>query len=160
LWLDQGRADRSWATVAGLLETLATQHPGRREHANATAVDIVAANDVWGRQVPYVVALGLCDGVWPRRPETPLPPTLCRATLVGDGQFARLAPRPQWAYRRQRDQFVKTLQAGTAGVVLTRPTRTPDGVDRPPSPLCYHGDYWSNCFHSYFRQHSLLEGDC
>lgn len=135
LWLDNDWVDRSWGTVADLLERIASQHPGRREHANATAIDIIVANDVWGRQVPWIIAAGLCAGSWPQRPETPVPTPLQHAILAGDEGLAQLAVRPQWAALRQRDQFVEAVTAATEGVVLTRPTQTTDGVDRPPSPL-------------------------
>lgn len=135
LWLDNGWVDRSWETVADLLERIASQHPGRREHANANAVDIIAANDVWGRQVPWVIAVGLSAGTWPQYPETPVPTPLQRAVLAGDDALAQLAVRPQWDALRQHDQFVEAVTAATDGVILTHHTQTTDGVDRPPSPL-------------------------
>jgi ATP-dependent helicase/nuclease subunit B len=135
LWLADGRTTRSWATVERICELLATQYPGRREHGNARALDIIAANDAWGRTVPYVIAVGLSDGIWPRQPATLTPTLLQQRILTGRGTLAGLAPRPQWECLRQYDQFAETVNAATRGVILTRHVRTHEGIERAPSPL-------------------------
>jgi ATP-dependent helicase/nuclease subunit B len=134
-WLRTDRAEQSWETVGRICELLATQYPGRREHGNARALDIIAANDAWGRTVPYVVAVGLSDGVWPQLPATLVPARLQQRLLAGTETLAGVAPRAQWDCLRQYDQFAETVTAATAGLILTRHRRTHDGIERAPSPL-------------------------
>ncbi|WP_418282054.1 hypothetical protein [Halorubrum sp. DTA98] len=133
--LEEGTVERSWDDVADLARVIATQRPGRREHSNARAVDVLEANDVWALDVPYVIALGLTADGWPRPPESVLPPEFREAILRGDGQSRLLAPQPAWAGGRDRDQFVGTLRAASRCAVVMRHTRTTDGGEIPQSPL-------------------------
>ncbi|GGL73307.1 PD-(D/E)XK nuclease family protein [Halocalculus aciditolerans] len=133
--LDEGTLERSWSAVAELARLIATQRPGRREHSHALAVDVSEANDVWALDVPYVVAVGLVDGEWPRRADSPLPLELRDAVLDGSGDTASLAPRTAWTDGRDRDQFADTLAAAGEALVVTRHAESVDGDARHPSPL-------------------------
>jgi ATP-dependent helicase/nuclease subunit B len=134
-WTATGRAPASWATVGRLCESLATQRPGRREHGNARALDIVEASDMWARSDPYVVAVGLTDGVWPSRPASPLPPAARHAVLAGTDGLAALAPRLRWRGYHAADAFADTVAAATQGLVLTHHTETQAGAPAAPSPF-------------------------
>lgn len=136
--LSDGWTDKSWVAVQGMCESLARQRPGRREHANARALDILEANDIWAREVPYVVAVGLVDGEWPTQANNTVPPELQHAILVGDGSAEQLAPRTVWLDGRDLDQFRDTIAAATTGIIITRHTRGVDGSQRPRSPLLDH----------------------
>ncbi|MBX0325690.1 hypothetical protein EGH21_21980 [Halomicroarcula sp. F13] len=133
--LEDGTVDRSWADVAELASVVATQRPGRREHSNARAVDVLEANDVWALDVPYVVALGLTADEWPRATESTLPPEFQEAVLRGAGETSTLAPSAAWTDGRDRDHFADTLRAAATGVVLTRHTETTGGETVHPSPF-------------------------
>lgn len=138
--LTEGWTDESWAAVQGMCESLARQRPGRREHANAHAVDILEANDVWAREIPYVVAIGLVDDVWPTRVRSAVPPELRDVILAGDGPTEGLIPQTAWLDGREIDQFCDTVAAATQGLIVTRHTRTVDGEPRFRSPLLEHLD--------------------
>jgi ATP-dependent helicase/nuclease subunit B len=131
--LADGTLERSWADVADLAGVIATQRPGRREHSNARALDVFEANDAWGLDVPYIVAVGLVEGEWPQRTESMLPPEFQEAVLAGDGDAASLAPRAAWTDGRDRDQFADALGAAGRGAILTRHTRRADGETAHPS---------------------------
>ena len=88
--LDQGTLDRSWSSVVELSQLIATQRPGRREHSNARAVDVLEANDVWLLDVPYVISLGLVDGEWPKQTESVVPPELQEEILRGEGRVGKI----------------------------------------------------------------------
>lgn len=133
--LADGWADESWATVAGICESIATQRPGRREHANALALDVLEANDIWARTIPFVIAVGLVEGDWPRQPESVMPMELRHAITTGTGPAERLSPRTAWMGGRDHDQFVDTHRAATAGLVLTRHTQDDNGDRRVRSSL-------------------------
>lgn len=133
--LEEGTIKQSWDDVADLASVIVTQRPGRREHSNAHAVDVLEANDVWALDVPYVVALGLTADQWPRPPESVLPPEFREAVLRGEGRSRLLAPQPAWAGGRDRDQFVDTLRAASRCAVVMRHTQTTDSGDIPQSPL-------------------------
>lgn len=133
--LADGWADESWTTVAGICESVATQRPGRREHANALALDVLEANDIWARQIPFVIAVGLVEGDWPRQPESVVPTEVQHAVLAGTGPAKQLSPRTAWMGGRDHDQFVDTLRAATTGLVLTHHTQDVDGVRRVRSSL-------------------------
>jgi ATP-dependent helicase/nuclease subunit B len=133
--LEEGTVDQSWGDVADLAGVIATQRPGRREHSNARALDVLEANDVWALDVPYVVTLGMTADQWPRPPESVLPAEFQEAVLQGDGQSGLLAPQPAWIGGRDRDQFSDTLRAAGQCVVVTRYTQTREGNEVQPSPL-------------------------
>ncbi|WP_049909032.1 hypothetical protein [Halorubrum saccharovorum] len=133
--LEEGTVDQSWGDVANLASVIATQRPGRREHSNARALDVLEANDVWALDVPYVVVLGLTADQWPRPPESVLPPEFQEAVLQGDGQSGLLAPQPAWIGGRDRDQFTDALRAAGQCAVVTRYTQTREGNEVQPSPL-------------------------
>lgn len=133
--LADGWTEESWETVGGICESIATQRPGRREHANALALDVLEANDIWARKIPFVIAVGLVEGQWPRQPESVVPTEIRHAILAGTGPAKRLSPRMAWMGGRDHDQFVDTLRAATAGLVVTRHTQDVDGVQRFRSSL-------------------------
>ncbi|MFC6615563.1 hypothetical protein ACFQAS_11485 [Halopenitus salinus] len=133
--LADGTVERSWGDVAELAGLIATQRPGRREHSNARAVDVLEANDVWQLDVPYVIAVGLVDGEWPRKTESALPPELCEEILAGTGRSRGLAPRPAWTDGRDRDQLDDVIRAAGNGLVVTRHAETTDGEERRRSYL-------------------------
>lgn len=134
-WITADRATASWATVAQLLESLATQRPGRREHGNARALDVIEAADAWGRSDPYVIAIGLTEGHWPPRTEPPLPHAVQHAVIDGGDGLEGLAPQMQWRGYRAADRLAETVQAATSGLILTRHTQTRAGVPAAPSPF-------------------------
>lgn len=125
----------SWTEVAGLIESIANQSPGRREHANAYAIDILEANDIWQRDIPYIIAIGLVEGRWPLEPDSVFPPRLRQALLAGTGSTSIVVPRTQWVAGRDYDQFVETVESASAGLVVTRHTQTHDGIEPPRSSL-------------------------
>ena len=124
-----------------MCESLARQRPGRREHANARALDILEANDIWGREIPFVVAIGLVDGEWPTRANSTVPPELQHAILTGNGPAERLTPQTAWLAGRDLDQFHDTLTAATTGIIVTRHVRDVDGSQQTRSPLLDHIDF-------------------
>jgi len=136
-WRDTHRDESPWDTVGAICESFATQRPGRREHANATTVDIIEANNAWGREIPYVIAVGLTDGVWPQSSDSLLPVELQQGIRAGGNEapLQRLAPRAAWGDLRDYDQFADVVAAATSGLILTYHTRTHDGVAQPRSPL-------------------------
>jgi ATP-dependent helicase/nuclease subunit B len=138
--LSDGWTNESWIAVQGMCESLARQRPGRREHANARALDILEANDIWAREIPYVVIVGLVDGEWPIRAESTVPPELQHTLLVGDGPAGRLAPRTAWHSGRDLDQFCDTIAAATRGIIVTRHALDVDGHQQSRSPLLDHID--------------------
>jgi ATP-dependent helicase/nuclease subunit B len=131
--LDEGSMERSWGDVAELADTIVTQRPGRREHSNARALDILEANDVWGLDIPYVVAVGLTAKEWPQQTDSPLEPEFQEAVLQGEGPAAKLAPSTSWTDGRDRDHFADTLGAGGRAVVVTRHMETANGDVVHPS---------------------------
>jgi len=133
--LADGWTDASWTAIEGMFESLATQRPGRREHANAHAVDILEANDLWAREIRYVIAVGLVDGEWPTRPRSVIPRELQHAILAGEGPAQQLVPRTSWREGRDHDHFIDTVRAAANGLVLTRRTRDVDGSRQRRSPL-------------------------
>jgi ATP-dependent helicase/nuclease subunit B len=138
--LSDGWTNESWTAVQGMCESLARQRPGRREHANARALDILEANDIWAREIPYVVIVGLVDGEWPIRTESTIPPELQHTILVGDGPAGRLAPRTAWHGGRDRDQICDTIAAATRGIIATRHALDVDENRQFRSPLLDHLD--------------------
>ncbi|MEA5389536.1 hypothetical protein VB773_22180 [Haloarculaceae archaeon H-GB2-1] len=64
-WETRGRVDPSWEVVRDLLEAITATRPGRREHDNAEAIDVLDGTDTWLRSYPYVVAVGLTEGTGP-----------------------------------------------------------------------------------------------
>jgi len=138
--LSDGWTDESWAAVQGMCESLARQRPGRREHANARALDILEANDLWARSIPYVVAVGLVEGEWPNQTKSTVPPELQHTILVGDDPAGRLAPRTAWHGGRDLDQFYDTIAAATRGIIVTRHVLDVDGNRQSRSPLLDHLD--------------------
>ncbi|GAD53410.1 hypothetical protein MBEHAL_2170 [Halarchaeum acidiphilum MH1-52-1] len=130
-------ATPDWETVASLCESLAGLRAGRREHADASAIDVLEANDVWGVSRPLVVVVGLTDGQWLTRTESPLPRDLQTAIRAGGGGAdpLPLATRAAWDTDRIVDQFHDAVTAATGALVCVRHRVDRDGVERPPSPL-------------------------
>ena len=133
--LSDGWTDKSWAAVQGMCESLAQQRPGRREHANARALDILESNDIWAREIPYVVAVGLIESEWPIQAKSIVSPELQHTILVGDGLAGRLAPQTAWHGGRDLDQFRDTIAAATRGIIVMRHTLDVDGNRQSRSPL-------------------------
>jgi len=133
--LDEGTLTQSWNDVSELARLISTQRPGRREHSNARALDVLEANDVWLLDVPYVIAVGLIDGEWPQTTESVLPPELQETILGASNGTDVLAPRTAWTDGRDRDQFDDTVRAASQELILTRHTETIDGESRRPSYL-------------------------
>lgn len=135
-WIDAGDVPRSWLAVADLAERVVTTRPGRREHANAAAVDVIDATDAWLREAPHVVAVGLVDGVWPRRVESVFPDALRQAVVAGDSAAAgRLAVPGRWTAAREVDHLASGLGAATETLACTRYRRDREGTTRERSPL-------------------------
>jgi ATP-dependent helicase/nuclease subunit B len=135
-WLDAGDVPRSWLAVADLAERVVTTRPGRREHANAAAVDVIDATDAWLRDAPHVVAVGLVDGVWPRRTESVFPEAFRQAVVAGDSAAARrLAVPGRWTPAREADHLASGLGAATETLACTRYRRDREGTTRERSPL-------------------------
>lgn len=133
-WLAEGTVTESWDAVRELCHALATGRPGRREHSNARAVDVMEANDVWALSVPYVIVVGLVEGEWPQPPGSVVPPELQETVLAGEGATGVVAPRTAWGDGQDRDHFADAMRAAARGVVVTRHTRTSEGDERAPSP--------------------------
>jgi len=129
--LASDRVSKQWETVQELFDAFGSTVPGRRELPTAAAVDVMAANDLWGVSVPYVVAVGLVDAEWPETPESPVP-SAARA-LINDGNVAGIRPHQAWTTARGHDQFASAVTAATAALVVTRHRTDADGVDKRPS---------------------------
>lgn len=134
-WLDAKRAPQRWTTVGRLIELFATQVPGRREHANARAVDVLEASDLWERSYDYVIVLGLTEGVWPPEQTQPLPNELCDAILRGTDGVAAVVPQMSWFNHQDRDMFIETVTAAETAAFLSYHTVDKNGTDREPSSL-------------------------
>ncbi len=135
-WLDAGDVPRSWLAVADLAERVVATRPGRREHANAAAVDVIDATDAWLRAAPHVVAVGLVDGVWPRRVESVFPEAFRQVVVAGDSAAARrLAVPGRWTAAREADHLASGLGAATETLCCTRYRRDREGTARERSPL-------------------------
>lgn len=154
--LDEGTLDRAWSAVADLSQLMATQRPGRQEHSNARALDIIESNDSWLLDIPYIVIVGLVDGEWPAHVESVLPPEFQEAVLKGNDQVGTLAPRTAWSNGRDRDQFDDAVRAASRGVILTRHTETIDGEQRRPSTLI---DYLDTTVVSDQKRKQLVSPD-
>jgi len=133
-WLDADYGERSWTTVRDLCEALATTVPGRREYPTANSVDVLEANDVWGLDLPYVVAAGLVDGEWPRPPDSVFPAPFRERLCDTDGTARNVRPRSGWTEGREFDQFADAVAAASEALVVTRHQCDADGVERLPSP--------------------------
>ena len=135
-WLEAGDVPRSWLAVADLAERVVATRPGRREHANAAAVDTIDATDAWLRESPHVVAVGLVDGVWPRRVESVFPEAFRGAVVAGDSAAARrLAVPSRWTAAREVDHLASGLGAATETLACTRYRHDREGTARERSPL-------------------------
>lgn len=128
-------ADRSpsWALVARLAETVGGLRAGRREHANAHALDVIDANDTWGLSRDVVIAVGLRQGGWIESRRGSLPPELQERLWRRD--YSPLGVRAAWSEDRVRDHFRDTVSAASDTLVCMRPRHDPDGTTVPPSPL-------------------------
>lgn len=156
-WVSRGAVERSWTGVGTVCEELATQAPGRREHSNANAVDLLEANDIWERSFPYVVALGLVDGVWPQRPQGALPrPVRARIEQGADPAAQGLAVRAAWTESLDRDHFADVVDAAETHLFVCRFTQDGDGVAKERSPLL---DGIETERLSREAQHELLDPD-
>ncbi|MFB6243654.1 MAG: hypothetical protein ABEH80_06105 [Halobaculum sp.] len=123
----------SWALVARLAETIGGLRAGRREHANAHALDVIDANDTWGLSRDVVIAVGLRQGGWIESRKGSLPPELQEQLWGRDD--SPLGIRAAWSEHRVRDHFRDTVSAASDTLVCTRPQHDPDGTTVPPSPL-------------------------
>jgi ATP-dependent helicase/nuclease subunit B len=115
---DERRIEASWTSVAGLIESIASQ-----------------PNDVWPRRTKYLIVLGLVESEWPSPADTPIPVTLRRAINAGHEDSDALLPRPSWTGGRARDQFAEVLSAASEGVLLIRHTESVEGETVPRSSL-------------------------
>jgi ATP-dependent helicase/nuclease subunit B len=131
--LDKGTHTRSWKRVREIINSIATQRPGRREHSHARALDIFEANDVWLLDMPYVIAAGLVAGEWPKKTENIVPPELQEEILRGNDNVGTLAPQTSWTTGRDRDQFADTVGVASSGLIITRHTETATGETQEPS---------------------------
>lgn len=123
----------SWALVAQLAETVGGLRAGRREHANARALDVIDANDTWALSRDVVIAVGLRQGGWIESRQGSLPPALQERLWHRDD--SPLGIRAAWSDSRVRDHFYDTVSAANNTLVCTRPRTDPDGTSVPPSPL-------------------------
>lgn len=129
------RITASWTNVASLIESVASQSPGRREHADARAIDVMAPNDVWPRQVQYVLVVGLVEAEWPSATDSLVPAELREGINAGHDEAESIVPRPSWTAGRAIDQFGEVLGAATEGVLLLRHTQSVGGAAVPRSSL-------------------------
>lgn len=128
-WLAREQTEQSWEAVQYLGETIATVKPGRREHANARAIDVVDGTDTWLRQAPYVITLGLVESEWPQEPDGLLPVEVRDTILAGETEAIRtLAARERWTEDREYDHFAETVSTATEFLVCTRHQRDADGT--------------------------------
>ncbi|WP_262181595.1 hypothetical protein [Haloarcula laminariae] len=135
-WVNQGYISRSWGSVRDVLDALATARPGRREHKNAERVDVLDATDTWLRSYPYVIALGLVDGVWPQRTHGAFPAEFRAAAVDGDSPPARqLGVRGAWTEAREYDHFADVVRTASDQLVVTRFREDVEGVSYQRSPL-------------------------
>ena len=135
-WLEQGSVSPSWGGVRDVLDALATVRPGRREHKNAERIDVLDATDTWLRSYPYVIALGLVDGVWPQRTHGAFPAEFRAAVVTGDAPPARrLGVRGAWTEDREYDHFADMVRTASDHLVVTRFREDVDGVSYQRSPL-------------------------
>jgi ATP-dependent helicase/nuclease subunit B len=133
--LDRPSVEQSWATVGELVTIMATQRPGSRKHTHVRAVDIYEANDMWGLDIPYVIAAGLTAREWPKATGSTLQPECEEQILRGSGEASILAPNTSWTTARDRDHLADTLRAAGRGIIVTRYTETMDGETVHPSPF-------------------------
>lgn len=126
---------RSWTLVSQLAETIGGLRAGRREHANANALDIVDANDTWAASRAVVIAVGLRQGGWIEQPHGSLPSELRDRLLGSSPSVSSLGVRARWSEDRVRDHFQDTVATATERLVCTRPRLDEDGNEIPPSPL-------------------------
>jgi len=135
-WLGQGHVSRSWEAVRAVLDAIATVRPGRREHENAERIDVLDATDTWLRSYPYVVALGLVDGLWPQRPHGAFPAEFRAAVVDGDSPPARrLGVRGAWTEARADDHFEDAVRTASEHLVVTHYGEDIEGVRYQRSPL-------------------------
>jgi ATP-dependent helicase/nuclease subunit B len=127
--------EQSWATVGELATVMATQRPGRRAHSHARGLDIFEANDIWGLDIPYVIAAGLTDSEWPATSDSTLQPEFEEQILRGSGDASTLAPNTSWTTAHDQDHFADTLRAASTGVIATHHRETTDGEPVHPSPF-------------------------
>lgn len=133
--LERPSVEQSWATVAELATIIATQRPGSRDHSHARAVDIYEGNDIWGLDIPYVIAAGLTSSDWPKATMSTLQPEFEERVLRGSGEASLLAPNTSWTTARDRDHFADTLRAAGRGLIIARHSETMDGETVHPSPF-------------------------
>lgn len=133
-WLAASRTDRQWAVVRDLLESFATTVPGRRELPTAAVIDVMEANDLWARSVPYVIVVGLVDGEWPGAPDSTVPSAA--RTLIADADdppIDGVRPHAAWTTARDRDHFASARETVTEAFIVTRHATDTDGVETRPS---------------------------
>lgn len=134
-WLDASRMPRRWKTVGRLLELFATQVPGRREHANARAIDVLEVSDLWERSYEYVIALGLTEGMWPLRNTCVLPVALREEIIHGSEEVSSVVPRMSWFNYQEWDMFIETVTAAEAAAFLMYHTTDQNQTECEPSPF-------------------------
>jgi ATP-dependent helicase/nuclease subunit B len=135
-WLEQGHVGRSWGVIGEILDTLATVRPGRREHENAERIDLLDATDTWLRSYPYVIALGLVDGLWPQRTHGAFPTEFRAAVVAGNSEATRrLGVRGAWTEAREYDHFADAVRTASDHLVVTRFREDVQGMSYQRSPL-------------------------
>ena len=125
---------RRWKTVGDILHRLARKAPGRREHANARAIDVIEGNDLWERSYEYLVVLGLTDDHWPQSDSHLLPADIRQASLTSHG-LESVVPQMTWDQYQERDMFIETIQAASTAAVITYHRTDEQGRPREKSPL-------------------------
>jgi len=125
----------SWRQVHRLAESIGGLRAGRREHANARALDVIDANDMWAMSREVVIAVGLRQNGWIERPGGVLPAELRDRIVAGEGAVSALGFRAKYSEARVRDHFGDTIAAAEETLVLTRPRADTDGTELPRSPL-------------------------
>ncbi|WP_197092951.1 PD-(D/E)XK nuclease family protein [Haloferax gibbonsii] len=134
-WVAREHASASWGSLVELADAIATVRPGRREHANATAIDVLDATDTWLRKAPYVIAMGLVDGEWPQPTDGVFPAALRDAVVAGDTSDARtLGIQESWTSERERDHFDDAVTTATELLVCTRFETDLEGARYERSP--------------------------
>lgn len=128
-------SNRQWKTVSEILHRLARKAPGRREHANARAIDVIEGNDLWERSYEYLVVMGLTDDHWPQSRSHILPAEIRQASLTSHDGLESVVPQMTWDQYQERDMFIETIQAATTAAVITYHRTDEQGRSREKSPL-------------------------
>lgn len=134
-WVAREHTSASWGSLVELADAIATVRPGRREHANASAIDVLDATDTWLRKAPYVIAMGLVDGEWPQPTDGVFPAPLRDVVVAGDTPDAQtLGIQESWMSERERDHFDDAVTTATELLVCTRFETDLEGARYERSP--------------------------